>query len=99
MKLINCLREDGYELTVESKISGRNVYNWQVYRRESVLYVPFSLRNKELISAKKITLSLPNEVRYQIFKIMNEFDKVFYLSDVTDWNYTKKFKRICSRGY
>lgn len=46
MKLINCLREDGYELTVESKISGRNVYTWQVYRSESVLYVPFLLRNK-----------------------------------------------------
>lgn len=53
------------------------------------MYIPFSERNKSLILNKKISVKLPNGVRYQLFKVMNEYDEIFYLTDETNWNYTK----------
>lgn len=38
---------------------------------------------------KKIGVKLSNVVRYQLFKVMNEYDEIFYLNDETNWNYTK----------
>lgn len=53
------------------------------------MYIPFSERNKSLIINKKISVKLPNAVRHQLFKVMDEYDEVFYLTDETNWNYTK----------
>ena len=33
-------------------------------------------------------------VRYQLFKVMNEYDETSYLTDETNWHYTK-----CSSDY
>lgn len=83
------LKEDGYEIVATSKLSGRDVYSWKIYRIIPDMYIPFSERNKSLILNKKISVKLPNGVRYQLFKVMNEYDEIFYLTDKTNWNYTK----------
>ena len=84
------LREDGYEIVATSKLSGRDVFSWKIYRVKPVMYIPFSERNKHLIINKKIRIKLPNVVRYQLFKVMDEYNEVFYLTDETNWHYTKR---------
>lgn len=83
------LKEDGYEIVATSKLSGRDIFSWKIYRVRPDMYIPFSERNKHLITNKKISVKLPNVVRYQLFKVMNKYDEVFYLTDETNWNYTK----------
>lgn len=93
-RINSLLREDGYELVVSSKLSGRDVFSWRTYIRKSYIYIPFSKRNNSLISGGKVNIKLPNAVRHQLFKVMNEYDETFYLTDETNWNYTK-----CSSDY
>lgn len=83
------LNEDGYEIVATSKLSGRDVFNWKIYRMKPDMYIPFSERNKPLIINKKISVKIPNAVRHQLFKVMNEYNEIFYLTDETNWNYTK----------
>lgn len=83
------LNEDGYEIVATSKLSGRDVFSWKIYRMKPAMYIPFSERNKSLIINKKISVKLPNAVRHQLFKVMNEYNEILYLTDETNWNYTK----------
>ena len=83
------LNEDGYEIVATSKLSGRDVFSWKIYRMKPAMYIPFSERNKSLIINKKISVKLPNAVRHQLFKVMNEYNEIFYLTDETNWNYNK----------
>jgi hypothetical protein len=83
------LNEDGYEIVATSKLSGRDVFSWKIYRMKPAMYIPFSERNKSLIINKKISVKLPNAVRHQLFKVMNEYNEVFYLTDETNWKYCK----------
>ena len=83
------LNEDGYEIVATSKLSGRDVFSWKIYRMKPAMYIPFSERNKSLITNKKISVKLPNAVRHQLFKVMNEYNEIFYLTDETNWNYYK----------
>ena len=83
------MREDGYELVASSKISGRDVFSWRTYIKKPDMYIPFSERNKSLITSKKISAKLPNAVRHQLFKVMDAYDEEFCLIDKTNWNYTK----------
>lgn len=83
------LKEDGYEIVATSKLSGRDVFNWKIYRMKPAMYIPFSERIKSLKINNKISVKLPNAVRHQLFKVMNEYDEVFHLTDETNWNYTK----------
>jgi len=83
------LQEDGYELIALSKISGRDVFSWRTYIKKPDMYIPFSERNKSLINNKKIGIKLPNAVRHQLFKVMDAYDEEFYLTDETNWNYSK----------
>lgn len=39
------LNEDGYEIVATSKLSGRDVFNWKIYRMNPAMYIPFSERN------------------------------------------------------
>lgn len=73
------LQEDGYELFVARKISGRDVYAWRPYTKRSDVYIPFSLRNKE----NKKSWKLPNELRYQLFSAMDTYNEEFYVRDET----------------
>ena len=88
-KINNLLREDGYELIALSKISGRDVFSWRTYIKKPDMYIPFSERNKSLIKNKIIGIKLPNAVRHQLFKVMDAYDEEFYLTDETNWNYSK----------
>lgn len=83
------LNEDGYEIVATSKLSGRDVFSWKIYRMKPAMYIPFSERNKSLIINKKISVKLPNAVRHQLFKVMNEYNEIFYLTDETNWKYCK----------
>ena len=83
------LNEDGYEIVATSKLSGRDVFSWKIYRMKPAMYIPFSERNKSLIINKKISVKLPNALRHQLFKVMNEYNEIFYLTDETNWNYNK----------
>lgn len=79
------LQEDGYELFVSSKLSGRDVYDWRLYTKKPDIYIPFSERNKGV----NVSFKLPNTTRYQLFKIMNSYNEVFHLTDETNWHYEK----------
>ncbi|EPH12725.1 hypothetical protein [Facklamia hominis] len=83
------LREDGYEIVATNKLSGRDIFSWKIYRVRPDMFIPFSERNKHLKTNKKNSVKLPNVVRYQLFKVMNEYDEIFYLTDETNWNYAK----------
>lgn len=83
------LREDGYELIALSKISGRDVFSWRTYIKKPDMYIPFSERNKSLINNNKIVIKLPNAARYQLFKVMNEYNETFRFTSETNFNYYK----------
>lgn len=88
-KINRLLKEDGYELVALSKISGRDLFSWRKYIKRPDMYIPFSERNKDLIHRRKISIQIPNSVRHKLFKVMEEYDEVFYFTDETNWNYTK----------
>lgn len=69
------LNEDGYEIVATSKLSGRDVFSWRTYIKKLSMYIPYSERNKSLITGKKTVLSIPNAARHQLFKVMNEYKK------------------------
>lgn len=88
-KINRLLQEDGYELVALNKISGRDFFSWRSYIKRPDMYIPFSERNKELIQKRKISIQIPNSVRYKLFKVFEEYDELYYLTDETNWNYTK----------
>ena len=80
------LRNDGYELYPESKISGRDVYGWRKYDSEaSTSFIPFSKRNEKEIRAKKLKLSLPMKVRKQILELFEKYSIDFNETSETGW--------------
>ena len=82
------LRNDGYELYPESKISGRDVYGWRKYDpEESSLFVPFSQRNEKDIKGKELNLSLNMKTRNQIYKLIEKYSMVYRETDETGWQY------------
>lgn len=82
------LRDDGYELYPESKISGRDVYGWCKYDPEaSSLFVPFSQRNEKDIKEKKLKLSLNMKTRNQIYKLIEKYSTVYRETNETGWQY------------
>ena len=56
-KINTLLNEDGYEIVATSKLSGRDVFSWRTYIKKPSMYIPFSERNKSLITGKKTVLS------------------------------------------
>lgn len=82
------LRNDGYELYPESKISRRDVYGWRKYDPEaSSLFVPFSQRNEKDIKGKKLKLSLNMKTRNQIYKLIEKYSTVYRETNETGWQY------------
>lgn len=88
-KINTLLQEDGYELIASSKISGRDVFRWRTYIKKPDMYIPFSERNKSLINNNKIVIKLPNAARYQLFKVMNEYNETFRFTSETNFDYYK----------
>lgn len=82
------LRNDGYELYPESKISGRDVYGWKRYNLEdNALFVPFSQRNQMEIKSKRLKLSLNMKIRNQLYTLLEKFTTVYRETDETGWQY------------
>lgn len=93
-KINELLHEDGYELFFLKFISGREVFSWRRYIKKPSTFIPFSERNKPQIKDKKIKITIPNSVRYQLFNIMNEYNEQFYLTDETNWSYYKSISEF-----
>lgn len=82
------LRNDGYELYPERKISGRDVYEWKQYNPEdNALFIPFSQRYAEEIKLKHIQLKLSRNIRNQIYKLLERYSTVYRETDETGWQY------------
>lgn len=88
------LKEDGYEIVATSKLSGRDVFSWRTYIKKPSMYIPFSERNKSLITGKKNSIKLPNAARHQLFKVMNEFNETFMFTSETNFNYYKSINDL-----
>ena len=56
-KINTLLNEDDYEIVATSKLSGRDVFRWRTYIKKPSMYIPYSERNKSLITGKKTVLS------------------------------------------
>lgn len=93
-KINNLLHEDGYDLVATTKISGRDVFSWRLYKKNKDMYIPFSERNKSLITSKKISIKLPNAVRHQLFKVMDEYNEIFMFTSETNFNYYKSINEL-----
>ena len=80
------LRNDGYELYPESKISGRVVYGWRKYNPEqAAVFTPFSQRNASEIKARKLSLSLNMKTRKQVFNILDKYTTTYRETSETGW--------------
>ncbi|MGM1091798.1 hypothetical protein ACS0SG_04580 [Streptococcus dysgalactiae] len=88
------LKEDGYEIVATSKLSGRDVFSWRTYIKKPSMYIPFSERNKSLITGKKNSIKLPNAARHQLFKVMNEYNETFMFTSETNFNYYKSINDL-----
>ena len=93
-KINTLLNEDGYEIVATSKLSGRDVFSWRTYIKKPSMYIPFSERNKALITGKKNSIKLPNAARYQLFKVMNEYNETFMFTSETNFNYYKSINDL-----
>lgn len=88
------LNEDGYEIVATSKLSGRDVFSWRTYIKKPSMYIPYSERNKSLITGKKNSIKLPNAARHQLFKVMNEYNETFMFTSETNFNYYKSINDL-----
>lgn len=92
------LRNNGYELYPESKISEHNVYGWRVYEPETnASFIPFSKRNEKEIRAKKLKLSLPMKVRKQILELFEEYSVISIETSKTGWQSTSSTEEYVFR--
>ena len=93
-KINTLLNEDGYEIVATSKLSGRDVFSWRTYIKKPSMYIPYSERNKSLITGKKNIIKLPNAARHQLFKVMNEYNETFMFTSETNFNYYKSINDL-----
>ena len=82
------LKNDGYEIYPEKKISNREVYGWRIYQEENILFIPFSQRNSKCIKEKKIKLSINMKARNQIYYFLKKNNHVCYETNEVGWDYT-----------
>lgn len=82
------LRNDGYELYPEGKISGRDIYGWKRYNPEgNALFIPFSQRNEKEIKSHHLKLTLNKKLRNQIYKLLEKYSTVYQEIDKTGLHY------------
>ena len=89
-KINELLHEDGYELFVSDKLSGREVFDWRLYDKKNDVFIPFSIRNKDC----KINITLTDNIRYQLFKVREEFHEEFYLTNETGYQFYKSIEDL-----
>lgn len=85
----NLLKNDGYELYSSNKISNREVYNWRTFipYEDGKLFIPYSLRNQEVIKKQNTKFSIKRQARKQIYKLLDKYDYEYRTTDETGWNY------------
>jgi hypothetical protein len=93
LKQINdLLRQDGYELYVCQKISGKNVYGWRPLSEKEISssdFLPFSERLDNHFKIKTITKKEKNE----IINIINKYDdNDYFIDEETGLNYPSTLK-------
>jgi hypothetical protein len=81
------LKQDGYELYEESKISGRAVYAYRKISPEEIAsnkFVPFSIRNKKTADN---SLSISKLIRREIYNLFTRHNETQLRTTETNWNY------------
>lgn len=89
-KINDLLREDGYELFVSNKLSGREVFDWRFYNKSNDMFIPYSKRN----NGNNLDIKLSNQSRYQLFMVMDKYNEDIYLTTETNFNYTQSIKEL-----
>lgn len=80
------LLADGFEIYKSSQISGRDVYSWkEIIKKEN--YMPFSLRNKDVIKSKQLTFRIPKSLRETIYNILTKYNFSVDATSETGFNY------------
>ena len=88
------LVEDGYQIFSNSKLSGRDIFTWRIYKKNTDLFIPFSERNKFLPRNKENRIRLPNTMRHQLFKVMDKYNETFMDTSETGLNYYKSVQDL-----
>lgn len=87
-KVNELLKEDGYELYTESKISGRAVFSWRKYDpSETALFIPFSVRHKKEIEERHFTQRISRNARSQIVALLEKNTSIYRETNETGWHY------------
>jgi hypothetical protein len=84
------LKQDGYELYEESKISGRSVYSYRQLTPEEIIrndFVPYSVRNKKSTD-KPPTISMT--IRKEIYNLFIRHNEIQYRKTETNYEYDIK---------
>lgn len=87
------LANDDFELYPINQISNHYVYGWRNKSMAKFIYLPFSLRFKNLIDSKQLKFSIKKDCREQIVKAMELLDETLYLTDNTGWNYNSTISK------
>jgi hypothetical protein len=86
-RINSLIKQDGYELYEEGKISGRSVYS---YRQLSLVeiasnkFIPFSIRNKNVIDND---LKISMKMRKEIYNLFTRHNETQHRTDETNWHY------------
>ena len=81
------LKQDGYELYEESKISGRSVYSYRQLSPEEIIrndFVPYSVRNKKSTD-RPPTISMT--IRKEIYNLFVRHNEIQYRKTETNFEY------------
>lgn len=96
-KICQLLKIDGYEIYVSGFISDRYVYDWRELTEMEITqgrFLPFSMRNKQLLENKTIQLTIPLKLRKEIIRIMDRREGDEELVTETNWHYTELTKTV-----
>jgi hypothetical protein len=86
------IRQDGYELYEESKISGRSVYAYRQLSPEEIIskkFIPFSIRYKNVADN---SLSIKKNTRKEIYSLFERHNEI--QSRRTETNFKYKLRSI-----
>ena len=81
------LKQDGYELYEESKISGRSVYSYRQLSSVEIAsnkFIPFSIRYKNVSDN---SLSISKNMRKEIYNLFIQHNEIQHRTDETNWHY------------
>ena len=82
------IKQDGYELYEESKISGKSVYSYRKITPEEIAsnkFIPYSIRNKK---DHDTSLSISKIIRKDIYNLMFRHNEIQSRSTETNLTYT-----------